>query len=155
MIEHECKICGKHFLIKPSHAARGWGKYCSQACRHLGQRKGKYVACHWCSAMIWRMPKDLERSVSGYYFCNRKCSMAWKNSVLRSGSNHSFWQGGESTYRIRMKNKDPNALCSACGITDQRVLAVHHRDRNRKNNNFSNLIWLCHNCHYLEHHQDT
>ena len=29
----KCKNCGKEFNIKPSALARGWGKYCSVACR--------------------------------------------------------------------------------------------------------------------------
>lgn len=154
MPKHNCQICAKQFYVKPSHAALGWGKYCSQSCRHLGQRRGQIFNCHWCSKEVWRSPKSINRSESGYFFCGRTCSMAWKNSVLRSGNNHPLWQGGESTYRQRMKARDPHPICAECKTTDERVLAVHHKDRNRKNNDFSNLMWLCHNCHYLEHHPE-
>ena len=34
-----CKQCGESFYIKPSNFKRGEGKYCSQACYHLSQRK--------------------------------------------------------------------------------------------------------------------
>jgi hypothetical protein len=27
-------------------------------------------------------------------------------------------------------------------------------DEDRSNNRLDNLIWLCHNCHYLIHHHD-
>lgn len=42
--------------------------------------------------------------------------------------------------------------CAKCKSTDKRILAVHHKDRNRQNNTVSNLVWLCHNCHFLVHH---
>lgn len=50
-----------------------------------------------------------------------------------------------------LDSKTPLA-CKKCGSTDSRTLAVHHKDKNRKNNSISNLMWLCHNCHYLVHH---
>lgn len=43
-------------------------------------------------------------------------------------------------------------MCFRCRVSDIRVLAVHHADENRTNNGVENLIWLCHNCHYLIHH---
>jgi hypothetical protein len=43
-------------------------------------------------------------------------------------------------------------VCKLCGIKDLRILAAHHIDRNTENNKVDNLIWLCHNCHYLIHH---
>jgi 5-methylcytosine-specific restriction endonuclease McrA len=41
--------------------------------------------------------------------------------------------------------------CNRCNDNDQRILAVHHIDKNRSNNELSNLMWLCHNCHFLIH----
>jgi predicted HNH restriction endonuclease len=42
-------------------------------------------------------------------------------------------------------------VCKKCGNKDARVLEVHHLDKNRKNSNIENLIWLCANCHTLVH----
>lgn len=39
--------------------------------------------------------------------------------------------------------------CIACGF--DKVVAVHHRDQNRKNNVSINLIPLCPNCHHMVH----
>ena len=39
--------------------------------------------------------------------------------------------------------------CAACGSVKK--LNVHHKDRNRKNNDYSNLEVLCPNCHSIEH----
>jgi predicted HNH restriction endonuclease len=43
-------------------------------------------------------------------------------------------------------------VCVLCKVSDKRILAVHHKDNNRKNNKVENLVWLCHNCHILVHH---
>ncbi|HLD49526.1 MAG TPA: HNH endonuclease signature motif containing protein [archaeon] len=49
-------------------------------------------------------------------------------------------------YRKFIKNK-----CEKCGISDKRVLCVHHLDRNRDNNKEENLQTLCFNCHRITH----
>lgn len=41
--------------------------------------------------------------------------------------------------------------CSRCGCSDAEILEVHHRDRNRQNNQIENLEPLCPNCHKREH----
>jgi len=43
-------------------------------------------------------------------------------------------------------------ICVGCGMRDIRILAVHHLDHNRENNDPSNLTWVCFNCHHLIHH---
>ena len=68
------------------------------------------------------------------------------------GENHPNWRGGESTYKNILLRTKILPICSKCRTKDKRVLAVHHLDRNRKNNKVENLIWLCHNCHHLIHH---
>lgn len=44
------------------------------------------------------------------------------------------------------KERD-NYTCQCCNSVDK--LEVHHIDSNRSNNDLSNLITLCHNCHVL------
>jgi len=44
--------------------------------------------------------------------------------------------------------------CNRCKNKDLRVLEVHHKDRNRKNNKIENLEILCANCHKIEHLKD-
>jgi len=41
--------------------------------------------------------------------------------------------------------------CERCAVTVKKVLVAHHIDMNRNNNNLSNLIWLCRNCHFIIH----
>lgn len=45
------------------------------------------------------------------------------------------------------------SACERCSFADTRVLVIHHKDRNPKNNHVSNLEVLCPNCHAIEHYE--
>jgi 5-methylcytosine-specific restriction endonuclease McrA len=42
--------------------------------------------------------------------------------------------------------------CERCRYSKYEILQVHHKDRNRQNNELSNLELICPNCHYEEHY---
>jgi 5-methylcytosine-specific restriction endonuclease McrA len=51
-----------------------------------------------------------------------------------------------------MQNRNMILVCERCGYDEEpRILGVHHKDRNRKNNELANLEVLCPMCHSLEH----
>lgn len=146
-----CRICNTEFYIKPSHQAKGYGKYCSRKCLAKGQLKGKFVECDICSKKVWRAPKDLPKSKSGKYFCSKSCQTQWRNRYF-SGIRHPNWKNGEhQEYRNRLIQSNRKSVCVNCGLRDDRILVVHHLDKNRANNKLTNLTWLCLNCHYLIH----
>lgn len=68
------------------------------------------------------------------------------------GEQHKNYTTGSSTYRAVMERQSTPKICRLCKTKDPRVLAVHHIDKNRRNNKLKNLAWLCHNCHFLVHH---
>ncbi len=146
-----CQICGEEFYIRPNHLIRGWGKYCSKKCQAQSQLKGKVVSCFICNKEVYKPLRELNGSKSKNYFCSRSCQTKWRNKVF-SGARHSNWKSGKSTYRNILLSSEIERKCLLCKITDSRVLNVHHKDHNRTNNNLSNLVWLCMNCHYLVHH---
>jgi len=151
MPQVKCKICGKEFHAKPSHAKRGWGKYCSRECQHKGLLKGRFVSCAVCGEEIWRMPRALKHSRSKKFFCSKSCQAVWRNRYY-SGSKHSNWKGGNYIeYRKLLIQSGITPICKICGSKDKRVLIVHHKDKNHKNHNIKNLAWLCLNCHHLVH----
>lgn len=43
------------------------------------------------------------------------------------------------------------SFCRYCEINEPSIIEIHHIDRNRNNNNISNLIGLCPTCHKLLH----
>lgn len=150
----KCLLCSKSAYVKPSHQLLGSGKYCSKKCASLGQRNGSFVNCFICNEPIYRSLHDRRRSKSKKFFCTKSCQTIWRNSILYTEKNHPNWTGGEYSYRQRLIRSSQLQECAKCNGQDPRVLAVHHKDKNRKNNSLDNLTWLCHNCHYLVHHYD-
>lgn len=150
MVPRKCKLCGKKFLIKRSHVLYGWGIYCSMKCLHQSARTGRWLKCHCCGKDVYRTPKYINASKSKKYFCNKSCQTLWRNQEF-SGQRHNNWKNGEASYRNIMKRAEIEAVCKFCGTKDDRVIVVHHKDKNRQNNVLENLVWLCRNCHYLVH----
>ncbi len=56
-------------------------------------------------------------------------------------------------YKILKKrlSSQRGELCERCGYNRYDILQVHHRDRNRDNNDLENLELICPNCHAEEH----
>lgn len=147
----KCKLCLNEFYAKPNWLKIGHGKYCSRKCQHESQKNGKFVFCFICKKETYKTQKALKKSKSKKYFCGKSCQTVWRNTIVYVGRNHSNWKGGEFSYKNSLiRNKIPK-ICKLCRIEDSRVLAIHHIDRNRKNNKLKNLVWLCYNCHHLIH----
>lgn len=146
-----CEICGRNFYAKPSHQKMGWGKYCSAFCRSKAQCNGKVVVCYICGKKTYRSLTRQKNSVSGKFFCSKSCQTKWRNGYF-IGEKHPNWMGGISVYREILKGLGKVPVCERCGLTDERILSVHHLDHNRRNNKESNLVWVCYNCHFLIHH---
>jgi len=147
----KCGVCQKEFYGKPCFIKMGYCKYCSKKCQAEAQKNGKYCNCFVCGRPVWRSKQYLTRSKSGYFFCTKSCQTLWRNKYF-SGEKHPNWRGGaHQAYRQRLMDDGADQICSKCETGDFRVLIVHHKDRNRANNKISNLTWLCHNCHFLEH----
>jgi hypothetical protein len=150
MTSMQCKYCRDKFDVKLWSIKNGWGQFCSRRCHYDYARSGETVACNICGTNIYRTKKQLRCSKSGKFFCSKSCQTKWRN-VEFSGIRHKFWKDGSSTYRNIMIKAGVLQVCAKCSFSDKRVLAVHHKDQNRKNYNLDNLMWLCHNCHYLVH----
>lgn len=149
-----CKICDKKFYAKPCHIRRGWGKYCSKDCQYVGQHNGKKVNCGICGKEIYRTTKELRKSKSKKYYCNKSCFAVWKNQNLLLGVKNPHWKNGVNAYRGIMKRSGILAKCAICENNDRRVLVVHHKNRDRKDNKIENLQWLCRNCQHLFHNHN-
>lgn len=146
-----CIVCNKEFYAKPNHLKLGWGKHCSLYCRNITMKKGRLVNCYTCNKEIYKSLYHLNHSKSKNYFCDKSCQTRWRNS-LYTGKGHKNWKGGVKSYREILNRNGQKPICTVCRTEDIRILAVHHKDVNRQNNDITNLIWLCHNCHFLVHH---
>lgn len=63
------------------------------------------------------------------------------------GENANGYKSGIGLYHLLAKEE--GAECERCGSTI--FLLVHHKDRNRENNDRGNLEVLCKSCHQREH----
>ena len=148
-----CLICSKEFSVKPSQVKLGWGKYCSKDCQYKGQIKGVIVKCYICSKQFRKPLAKMKHSMSGKFFCSKRCQAIWRNKFF-SGDKSVNWKGGIQVYREILIRSEKEKVCILCGIRNLEILSAHHIDHNRKNNHLSNLTWLCMNCHHLVHHHN-
>lgn len=143
-----CATCGNTFYA-PKHVGR---RYCSDLCWRNKPSKLVTRICDNCGNEFARRQSSLVKSKSGLLFCKRKCKdeaqrMGKHNAILRPSSH----KDGRSSYRAIAYRYHPRK-CNRCGYDEHTgILKVHHRDRNRHNNNPENLEILCPNCHDLEH----
>lgn len=150
----KCKICNKKFYARPSFLKRGWGLYCSRICHHWGMIKPRRrFSCFTCGKDVFIVHSKIQKSKSGKFFCDKSCQTRWRNKVF-SGVRNKNWKDGSQIYRRKLLNSQKIKRCVLCRQHNLRVLAVHHVDQNRKNQKLENLEWLCHNCHYLVHHDE-
>ena len=155
MPQAKCHICKKLFYAKPHWLKKGWGKYCSIGCSRQGSKKGHFVDCFICNKSIYRTRESLGHSKSKKYFCSKSHQTLWRNQFFK-GDRHPNWRHGENIkHKGLLIYNHIEPLCKLCATKDLRVLAVHHLDQDRKNNEITNLVWLCQNCHHLTHYHDV
>lgn len=138
----KCVVCEKDIYKRPSQLKLNGGRaFCGQKCYGLFCRKEK--PCNVCGKMILASANKKT--------CSRNCA-----NINRAGIRYKI-------NRPRDKVKAQQALkvilfrergivCERCGFSKREILQVHHRDRNRNNNEIANLELICPNCHYEEHH---
>ncbi len=149
-----CDKCGEDFYKKPSQVLLSKRQFCSAACSYEARKRGKIVSCHICGNDTYKIQKALKNSKSGKFFCDKSCQAKWRNQEF-IGAKHSNWKTGRSAYRSVLTRHKIAQICALCGTDDSRILAVHHIDKDRLNNSLTNLAWLCHNCHFLVHHDNV
>lgn len=72
-----------------------------------------------------------------------ECIELWQTYTKRQ-------QGAIRKYGINTINLD-FSKCNICGFVY--LVDIHHIDFNKKNNELTNLVCLCPNCHMLIHHK--
>lgn len=139
------------------------------------------TTCHTCSSPIYRRPGELEVS-NNRSFCSSLCygkslrkekpCVVCGTLILASANKKTCSRACANTNRagIQYTGRAPKdkvktqrilkerllslrgSLCERCSFAIVQVLQVHHRDRDRNNNDLKNLEILCPNCHASEHY---
>lgn len=137
-----CIICQKAIYKRPSQIEKNEkGVFCSRTCFGISCRKE--IPCLVCGKLIL---SGLNKST-----CSRKCS-----NIHRTGIKYKLSEPrkdkvkSQQSLKMRLL-KSRGTVCEKCGYDKYEILQIHHKDRDRNNNDLSNLELICPNCHYEEH----
>jgi endogenous inhibitor of DNA gyrase (YacG/DUF329 family) len=138
----KCAVCGKSVYRRPIELVRSHGKaYCSSACYGISNRVEN--PCLICGTPI--LASKHKRT------CSRACAnMSRTGTTYKRGAPKDKVKDQRSV-KLRLiaaRGKQ----CERCAYSRLEILHVHHRDRNRSNNDLKNLELICPNCHALEHY---
>ena len=138
----KCSVCGKEVYRRPMNIEKSDGKaYCGQVCYGISCRREK--SCIICNKLIL---SSLHRIT-----CSRSCS-----NIYRKGIKYKLGRPRDKVEEIRSIKirllQARGEKCERCGYNKSEILQVHHKDRNRRNNDFKNLEIICPNCHFEDHY---
>ena len=137
-----CFVCKKEIYKRPSQIQAYKGKaFCSLVCYGISNRKEK--PCLICGKLILA---GLNKKT-----CSRTCA-----NKSREGIKYKIGRPKDKAILFRNLKlvllKERGMKCGRCTYSKYEILQVHHKDRNRNNNNLANLELICPNCHYEEHY---
>lgn len=147
---NRCEFCNREYLVPLRFSDQ---KFCSRTCMSLNKRNRVVVTCAYCGKEAEKPKSKLNNSKSGLFFCSRSCKDAAQHIEVGLTAIHPPHYGtGQHTYR-QIAKRNLAWECNRCGYNEvQGVLRVHHKDRNRANNDVTNLEVLCPTCHDVEHY---
>ncbi len=114
--------------------------FCSLTCYGVSNRKE--IPCLVCGKMI----------LSGFNkkTCSRSCANVHRTGIKYTGARPRDKVKYQRGLKIRLL-AERGQKCERCSYSKYEILQVHHKDKNRNNNNLENLQLICPNCHYEEH----
>jgi len=142
IITKTCLNCGKEFPIYRCRIKHGCGKYCSKKCMNesaVNKNKGK---------MSELRKRGFSYGAIGKIFGISRQRAHQITSDYKSTANRPIWLN--KFFETILQERDNNT-CQICG---EKAVLIHHIDKNNSNNNPTNLISLCNNCH-LNLHRPT
>ena len=142
-------------------------------------KRNPNIECLTCKKSIYRRPVEIKL---GRVFCSSRCygianrrevfCVVCKKPILASAHAKTCGRSCANVHRAGIrykigspkdKVKDQRAvklrvfavkgeICERCGYTKKEILNVHHKDKNKQNNDLKNLELLCPNCHAEKHY---
>jgi hypothetical protein len=135
-----CATCNIPIYRRPVEMKKG-RVFCSSAC--YGKANRKEVPCVICKTPIL--------AGANKKTCSRSCA-----NRHRAGMRYKIGRPHDKVVDQRMLKlrllEARGQKCERCGYDKREILHVHHKNRNRQNNNLGNLELICPNCHYEEHY---
>lgn len=137
----KCGVCQKPIYKRPIEIQRNNGRvYCSNSCYGVSCRKE--IPCLVCQKPILA---GLNKKT-----CSRSCANKHRTGIKYNINRPKDKVVSERALKLRLF-KLRGKICERCGYQEFRILQIHHKDKNRKNNDLNNLELICPNCHYKDH----
>lgn len=135
-VTRECEQCGAEFERYKGHIRKPTqGRFCSIRC-NADWRQANSGASSYSSVFDPQHP--LARKTDGRVFVHRKVLY----DAIGPGQHPCHWCGTTVEWRLR-------------NVTSAGGLVVDHIDRDRRNNDLSNLVPSCHGCNARRDHPDN
>lgn len=136
-----CIVCHTQIYRRPCDLKKSNGRaYCSSACFGLSCRNEK--PCVVCGKGIL---SSLHKKT-----CSRSCANTHRAGLTYKTGRKKDNAHNQKALRVTLLS-ERGSTCERCSYSNTKILQVHHKDRDRKNNSRGNLELLCPNCHYEEH----
>ena len=137
-----CSICKKPIYKRPGLIKENNGKiFCSTTCYGISCRKEK--PCAMCGKLILA---GLNKKT-----CSRSCANTYRIGIKYKLGRPKDRANSLRALKMRLL-EIRGKKCERCNYDMFEILQVHHRDRDRGNNDLKNLEVVCPNCHYKEHY---
>lgn len=137
----KCSVCEKPIYRRPKQIINAQtGLFCSTNCNGISQRKE--TPCIVCGKLILA---GLHKKT-----CSRSCANKNRTGVRYKIGRPKDKVKSQQALKLRLLEKRGKA-CERCCYNKFEILQIHHKDRNKHNNNLNNLEILCPNCHYEDH----
>lgn len=138
----ECIVCKTPIYKRPIEIQKNNGRvFCSQACYGISCRKES--PCPICGKLILA---GLNKKT-----CSKGCANRQRTGIKYKLNRPMSKVASERALKIRLLGLRGKS-CEKCGYGEFRILQVHHKDRNKGNNDMDNLELICPNCHSKEHY---
>jgi len=136
---------GKMFNLDPSTIRKYMDKQNIPRRPVSRKKSGKFFVCKICGRKFYVNRSRAEKNPPKY--CSIKC-----RGIGSRGRKLKYTNKLKSTQVILRRLRQEVGKCEICGYDDEiRILTIHHKDGNQNNNERSNLLLCCPNCHSLEH----
>ena len=152
-----CDYCGKVEMVLP-YKLRRKRFFCSSACFHCFQRKGRWLKCanETCINEVYQQRALLPNRKNPKLYCSRECF-----KLAYHGKRHHFWEGGADPHDKRREHEftrhqrrlileRDQFCCRDCGNSEADVLHADHilaicLGGTRDISNGQTLCGKCHN----------
>ncbi|MEK7149371.1 MAG: HNH endonuclease [Patescibacteria group bacterium] len=141
----KCLVCGKFIYRRPSQIERNNKRvFCSTVCYGIGCRKE--IFCAVCkNPILARLNKKT---------CSRSCANRHRVGIQYKINRPRDKVKSQRSIKIRLLDQRGKS-CERCGYSRIEILQVHHKNRNRENNELENLELICPNCHVEKHYLEN